>query len=70
MRRWNGWGDDSIQIGLSDRGLALLRQQIGDGTVCPDYPLDKLIERIENPVAEAKTESIVMNTELIIRKSA
>jgi alkyldihydroxyacetonephosphate synthase len=44
LRRWNGWGDDSIQIGLSDSGLALLKQQIGDGTVCPDYPLDSFLK--------------------------
>ena len=49
MRRWNGWGDASIQMGLSRKGLALLKEQIGDGTVCPDYPLDKFLERIPEP---------------------
>lgn len=49
MRRWNGWGDPSIQIGLSHKGLTLLQQRIGDGRVCPDYPLDKFLERIPTP---------------------
>jgi alkyldihydroxyacetonephosphate synthase len=49
LRRWNGWGDASIQMGLSRKGLALLKEQIGDGTVCPDYPLDKFLERIPEP---------------------
>ena len=49
MRRWNGWGDDSIQMELSDRGLDLLKQQIGEGTACPDYPLDKFLESMPAP---------------------
>ena len=46
MRRWNGWGDESIQFELPPKGLALLKQQIGDGTVWPDYPLDQFLERM------------------------
>jgi len=46
LRRWNGWGDESIQLGLSPKGLALLKQRIGDGTVCPDYSLEKFLERM------------------------
>ena len=39
----------SIQMGLSRKGLALLKEQIGDGTVRPDYPLDKFLERMPTP---------------------
>lgn len=46
MRRWNGWGDASIRMELPPEGLALLQQHIGDGRICPDYPLDKFLERI------------------------
>ena len=49
MRRWNGWGDESIQLELPPKGLALLKQQIGDGTVWPDYPLDSFLERMPAP---------------------
>ena len=49
MRRWNGWGDASIQMGFSRKGLALLKERIGDGIVCPDYPLEKFLERIPTP---------------------
>ncbi|MGD2036381.1 MAG: FAD-binding oxidoreductase [Desulfobacterales bacterium] len=49
MRRWNGWGDESIQLGLPHNGLALLEQRLGDGTACPDYALDKFLERMPAP---------------------
>ena len=44
MRRWNGWGDASVQMELPRKGLALLKQRIGNGTACPDYPLDKFLK--------------------------
>jgi alkyldihydroxyacetonephosphate synthase len=31
MRRWNGWGDDTIAYPLQPLALALLQQHIGDG---------------------------------------
>ncbi|MEJ2101118.1 MAG: FAD-binding oxidoreductase [Desulfobacterales bacterium] len=46
MLRWNGWGDESIQMELSRKGKALLSQQIGEGTVRPDSPLDKVLKHI------------------------
>ena len=46
MRRWNGWGDTSIKMELPRKGIALLKQRIGDGTACPDYPLDSFLERM------------------------
>jgi len=46
LRRWNGWGDTSIQMELPRNGLALLKQRIGEGTACPDYPLDNFFERM------------------------
>ena len=49
MRRWNGWGDESIQMGLSRKGLALLKQRIGDGRVWPDYPLNEFLEHMPAP---------------------
>jgi alkyldihydroxyacetonephosphate synthase len=46
LLRWNGWGDESIQMELSRKGKALLSQQIGEGTVRPDSPLDKVLKHI------------------------
>ncbi len=46
MQRWNGWGDDSIYLDLSVRGLRILHDLIGEGQNCPDYPLENFIGRI------------------------
>jgi len=46
LRRWNGWGDASVQMRLSPAGQALLKQRIGDGRTAPDYPLDKFLARL------------------------
>jgi alkyldihydroxyacetonephosphate synthase len=32
MRRWNGWGDDTIEVALDEGALAFLRGRIGAGT--------------------------------------
>jgi alkyldihydroxyacetonephosphate synthase len=49
VRRWNGWGDESIQFELPPKGLALLKQRIGDATARPDYPLNEFLERMPAP---------------------
>jgi len=46
MRRWNGWGDDAIQMDLPPKGLYLLQELIGKGRSRPDYPLEKFLEQI------------------------
>jgi alkyldihydroxyacetonephosphate synthase len=49
LLRWNGWGDESIQLALPPKGLALLEQHIGNGTVWSDYPLDEFLARMPPP---------------------
>jgi alkyldihydroxyacetonephosphate synthase len=46
MQRWNGWGDDSINLVLPSQGLKLLQDLIGSGRVWPDYPLENYIKRM------------------------
>lgn len=46
MRRFNGWGDDTIRVDLPPKGLALLQELIGNGHIQPDYPLEKYLDRI------------------------
>jgi alkyldihydroxyacetonephosphate synthase len=46
MKRWNGWGDDTISMGLPPRGLEILKELIGEGRVHSDYPLEKFIAKI------------------------
>lgn len=46
MKRWNGWGEDTIYMDLPPQGLRILRDLIGEGRIWPDYPLEKFIERM------------------------
>lgn len=39
MRRWNGWGDDSINFAINDDALAFLQQRIGQGRPMKDATL-------------------------------
>ena len=36
MRRWNGWGDDAIEVGLPAGAGAFLEREIGPGVTVPD----------------------------------
>ncbi|MGD8942811.1 MAG: FAD-binding oxidoreductase [Desulfobacterales bacterium] len=46
MRRWNGWGDASIRVELPPEAAVLLQQRVGNGRICPDYPLHQFLKRI------------------------
>jgi alkyldihydroxyacetonephosphate synthase len=39
MKRWNGWGDDSIELVVQADALNFLEQRIGAGTPTPDATL-------------------------------
>src|SRR5450830_787943 len=40
MRRWNGWGDESVAYALHDDALGFLAGRIGGGKPFPDAPFD------------------------------
>ncbi|WP_295995704.1 FAD-binding oxidoreductase [Rugamonas sp.] len=40
MRRWNGWGDDTINFELNADALAFLAQRVGAGRPVADAPFD------------------------------
>ncbi|MGG7604128.1 FAD-binding oxidoreductase [Massilia sp. BKSP1R2A-1] len=40
MRRWNGWGDDGIDMALGEEALAFLTSRIGPGTAPQDASFD------------------------------
>jgi len=46
MRRWNGWGDDKVNVDLPAQGYSLLRELLGEGNRQADYALDKFISRM------------------------
>jgi hypothetical protein len=46
MRRWNGWGDDSIVYPLHDSAANYLKNLIGPGQSVPDIPMEALLVKI------------------------
>jgi alkyldihydroxyacetonephosphate synthase len=41
LRRWNGWGDESIEFALDPNALDFLRARLGPGTPSPDATLEQ-----------------------------
>lgn len=60
MRRWNGWGDDTIEVALGEEALAFLRAGIGAGTAPRDAAFDALCGALPpgrlpaHPLADAR----------------
>ncbi len=50
MRRWNGWGDDTIETSLPPRALELLESLVGPGTP----PRDATIDSVTAAVPESR----------------
>jgi alkyldihydroxyacetonephosphate synthase len=57
MRRWNGWGDDKVNVDLPAQGYSLLRELLGAGDRKADYALDKFISRM--PASRLPHNSLV-----------
>jgi alkyldihydroxyacetonephosphate synthase len=47
MRRWNGWGDDTIVYPLHDSAANYLKSLIGPGQSVPDIPMEALLAKIQ-----------------------
>jgi len=47
MRRWNGWGDDTISAQLNDGALDFLREAVGPGTAPRDATLAAALAAVE-----------------------
>ena len=46
MRRWNGWGDDSVEETLSEAARYFLQEVIGPAEAGPSTPFERLVEQI------------------------
>ena len=46
MRRWNGWGDESITMELPAHGEAFLAAILGSGKPLPDASLDSVLAQV------------------------
>jgi len=57
MRRWNGWGDESIVMDLPPQGRQMLKDRIGQGRPVPDFPLEKMLAKI--PVSRIPQHSLI-----------
>lgn len=53
MRRWNGWGDDSIDAALNEDALAFLQARIGRGIT----PVDAVLEEVCRHVRPSRLRS-------------
>ena len=56
MRRWNGWGDDSIDASLPRGAWSWLARQVGPGTAPRDASLAEAIAGLPRPRLEALGE--------------
>ncbi len=57
MRRWNGWGDDSVQYPLPPQAKAFLEQKLGPGTPPRDVSLEEAAARV--PPSRLKEHPLV-----------
>lgn len=60
VRRWNGWGDESIDFALDKNALAFLQCRIGSGTAPMDATLDDVCRII--PPSRLKPHSAIDTT--------
>ena len=66
MRRWNGWGDESIYYPLTENALGFLREKIGEATPLPDATLHEVVGRIP-PSRLPEHPSMTKSTEVRVR---
>ncbi|TAN01192.1 MAG: hypothetical protein EPN40_02895 [Rhodanobacteraceae bacterium] len=65
MRRWNGWGDDSIRLALPETALALLEKRVGTPLPFADTPLETVMAAVpsgrltKHPLIDASPQTRV-----------
>lgn len=57
MKRWNGWGDLSVNVELPEKGHGILKGLIGEGSPGEDCPPEKILERV--PVSNMPLHNLV-----------
>ncbi len=68
MKRWNGWGDDSIELVLPEEAMQFLEQRIGAGTPTPDATLAQACANIPasrlptHPLVDTRAETRLRNS--------
>ena len=46
MKRWNGWGEESINSHLSPAAAAFVKHAIGTGSPAQDAPLEEVVAQV------------------------
>lgn len=57
MRRWNGWGDDAIEVGLPDGARAFIEREVGPGTPVPDATFEAVLANV--PLSRVPAHALV-----------
>lgn len=57
MRRWNGWGDDSVEFPVPESAKQYLQAQIGEGKSYPDAPIEEALKQV--PATRLKEHRLV-----------
>ncbi|HET8908183.1 MAG TPA: FAD-binding oxidoreductase [Ktedonobacterales bacterium] len=68
MRRWNGWGDDTISLNLPGSAARFLEQVLGPGTPPRDATLVQVVERV--PESRLASHSLHSLQPLVITDAA
>ena len=53
MRRWNGWGDESVEFALNEDALGFLRERIGSSTSISDASFAEACAKVAPSALEA-----------------
>jgi len=62
MRRWNGWGEETVSFPLNKTAHRFLIEKIGEGRPLPDVALDDVLARVpqsrlpDHPLVDRSTE--------------
>lgn len=68
MKRWNGWGDDSIESHLTEDGIRLLTEITGEPTPVTDLSYDEALKLVKNsklekfPKADTSAEARLLHS--------
>ena len=49
MKRWNGWGEETINASLSAAATTFLQHIVGVGTPCRDATLEEVVAHVLLP---------------------
>jgi alkyldihydroxyacetonephosphate synthase len=59
MRRWNGWGDESVDMHLPASAVQLLEQLLGEATPLPDAVLADVVAQVPSSRLAANDHALI-----------